>query len=180
MGGADRGHLFKERLRPGQQRSVGGLRHLPRDHGLRRPYRRPMIVGQPQRHLNVEYVEQLYKVIGPAGRYRAGPHGVFQRQIPADDPGEEFAHRRIGIRIGAARQWDHRGKLGVTQGGEGASEPGEDEGQHQPGSGVVRAQSGQDEDAGPDHGAHSQGGQLDHAQGALQAVLARVLRFLDQ
>ena len=43
--------------------------------------------------------------------------GVFENQIPADDPGEDFAQRGVGIGIGAAGDGDHGGQLRVTKTG---------------------------------------------------------------
>ena len=77
--------------------------------------RRPVVVGQPQRHLDVEECAELDEVVGPTGGHGAGAHGVFQRQVPADDPGEDLAQRGVSVRVGAARQWNHGRKLGVAQ-----------------------------------------------------------------
>ena len=46
--------------------------------------------------------------------------GVFQDQVPADDPGDELAHRGIGVGVGAAGDRDHRRQLGIAQRGEAA------------------------------------------------------------
>ena len=51
----------------------------------------PVIVGQPQWHVDVEDIEQFDEVVRPSGRDGAGAHGVFEGQVPADDPGEQFA-----------------------------------------------------------------------------------------
>ena len=48
--------------------------------------------------------------------------GVFENQIPADDPGEDFAQRGVGIGVGAAGDGDHGGKLGVTKTGKAAGQ----------------------------------------------------------
>ena len=91
----------------------------------------PVVVRQPQRHLDVENIEQLDEVVRPAGRDRARAHGVFQRQVPADNPGEQFAQSGVSIGISAARERNHRGKFGVAEPGEGAADPGKHEGEHQ-------------------------------------------------
>ncbi len=53
---------------------------------------------------------------------------VFQDQVPADDPGEDFAQRGVGIGVGAAGDGDHRGQFGITQPGEAAGDGDQDEG----------------------------------------------------
>ena len=62
-----------------------------------------MVIGQPQRHFDLENIEQLDEVVGPARGNRARAHGVFQREIPADDPGEQFPQGSVGIGVSAAR-----------------------------------------------------------------------------
>ena len=41
--------------------------------------------------------------------------GVFQDQVPPDDPGEDFAQGRVRVGIGAAGDRNHGGQLGVAQ-----------------------------------------------------------------
>jgi len=45
--------------------------------------------------------------------------GVFQNQIPADDPGHEFAERGVGVSVGGAGD-------GIMDASSGVTEPGED------------------------------------------------------
>ena len=118
----NRAHLVKKRLRTRHQRGVRSLRHLPRNHVLRGLQRRPVIVGQPQRHLDMKDIQQFDEVIRPARRHRAGAHGVFERQVPADDPRQQFAQRRIGVGVSAARQRNHGRELRVAESGKGASQ----------------------------------------------------------
>jgi len=106
-----------------------------------------VVVGQPQGKLDVKDVEQLDEVVGPAGADCAGSHGVFQREVPADDPGNQFAQRGVGVGVCGAGERDHGGKLRVTEAGEGAAQPAENEGEHQARTGVVRTQARHDEDA---------------------------------
>ena len=47
--------------------------------------------------------EQLDKIVGPTLGHRHVADRVFQDQIPADDPGDDFAERRVGIGVGRAR-----------------------------------------------------------------------------
>ena len=52
---------------------------------------------------------------------------VFQDQVPTDDPGEDFSQSRVGIRVGAAGDGNHRGQLGVAQSSEAARDGYQDE-----------------------------------------------------
>ena len=117
-----------------------------------------MIVGQPERHLQVKDLQQLDEVIGPAGRDGAGAHGVLQREIPSDNPGENFAKCRVGVGIGAAGEGNHGSKLSVAETCEGAAQPRQDEGKHETRAGVMGPQAGKDEDTCANDGAHSQRG----------------------
>ena len=169
--------LIQEGLRSRNQRRIGGLRHLASNDFLSLGYRRPMIVGQPQRHLDVKDVEQFNEVIRPARRNRAGAHGVFEGQIPANDPRENFAERRVRIGIGAACEGNHRGKLRVAERGKCAAQARKHEGEHQSGAGVVCAQSGKNEDAGADDGAHAECSELEHTQRTFQAMRSVLFGF---
>ncbi len=168
------------RLRPGLQARVERVRHLPCDDVLRGPQRRPVIVGQPQRHLDLEHIQQLDEVVGPAGRDRARAHGVLEREVPADDPGEQLAQRGVGVCVGAAGQRDHGRELRVAESREGASQSRHHEREHEPRAGIVRAQPGEHEDARADDGAHAEGRQLERSQGPPQAVRAGFLSLFEQ
>ena len=83
---------------PGSDAGILRQRHLPRHRVLGCTDSRPVVVGQPQRHIDLENLEKLDEVVRPARRNRAGTHGVFQRQVPADDPREQFTQRGIARR----------------------------------------------------------------------------------
>ena len=172
----DFGDLFQERLRPGHQRIVR-QGHFAGDGLLRHGEARPVIVRQPQRHLDVENVQQLDEVVAPSRGHRARAHGVLQGQVPTDDPGEKFAEGSVGVGVGAARQRNHGGELRVAQAGKGAAQPGEHERQHEARSGVVRPQTRQHEDPRADDGAHPQSGELKHPQSAFEAAFAHFPGF---
>src|SRR5215471_4970406 len=53
---------------------------------------------------------------------------VFKDKVPADNPRDKFAHGGVGVCVGAAGDGNHGGKLGVTDGGETASDGDENEG----------------------------------------------------
>ena len=80
--------------------------------------------------------------------------GVFENQIPTDDPRDQLAHRRVRVRVGAAGDGNHRRELGVTQAGERAADSGDDERQHHRRTRAIGDRSG---------GAHEQTGADDCA-----------------
>ena len=53
-------------------------------------------------------VQQADDVARPADRDGGRAHGVFEDQVPADDPGDELAQRRIGVGVGAAERASSR------------------------------------------------------------------------
>ena len=46
-------------------------------------------------------IQQIVEVGAEADRDRHVGHRVFQNQVPADDPREDFAQRRVGVRVRA-------------------------------------------------------------------------------
>ena len=72
-------------------------------------------------------------------------------EVPADDPGQQFAERGVGVGVGAAGDRRHRGELGVAEGGQNAADAGDDVGQHDRGPGSFGGDAaGHHEDAGAD------------------------------
>ena len=55
------------------------------------------------------------KVGGKTNGHRHIGHRILQNQVPADDPGKDLAQGRISVGVGAARYWNHRSQLGVTE-----------------------------------------------------------------
>ena len=55
----------------------------------------------------------------------AAPNSVLEHQVPADDPRDELAHRRVAVRVRRAGDRDHARELGVAEAGEAAGEAGE-------------------------------------------------------
>src|SRR5205823_5613724 len=53
----DEVHFIEKRLRPWPEGYVRGLRHLSGDELGRRVEPCPMVIGQPQRHLDVKYIQ---------------------------------------------------------------------------------------------------------------------------
>ena len=72
----------------------------------------------------------------------AQPIAYSENQIPADDPGENFAERGVGVGVGAAGDGRHRREFGVAQGGERAAQAGDGEGDDHGGSGIVGGRAG--------------------------------------
>ena len=69
-----------------------------------------------------EPIEHVDQVRGESHAHRHVADGVLQDEVPADDPGDQFAHGGVGVGVGAAGDGDHRSQLGVTQPGEGADD----------------------------------------------------------
>ena len=55
------------------------------------------------------------EVAAPGDRDRDVADRVLEDQIPADDPRDELAERRVRVRVGAAGLRNHRGELGVAE-----------------------------------------------------------------
>ena len=87
------------------------------------PYRRRPSLRQDESEL----CELRLQISGKADADGYVADRVFQNQIPADDPGKDFAERGIAIRVGRTGDGDHRGQLGVTEPGEGAGDSHQDE-----------------------------------------------------
>lgn len=78
------------------------------------------------------YVQSLEKddqIAAPTDAYRGCGYGVFQYQVPPDNPGDEFAHRGIRVGVCAAGYGYHGRKFRITQSGEAASQCGNGKGQ---------------------------------------------------
>src|SRR5260370_5435518 len=75
---------------------------------------------------SVEEVEQVLRKSDANGHVA---HGVFQDQVPTDDPSDEFSHRGVGISVRAPGDRNHGGKLGVAYRGESAGDSDQDKGE---------------------------------------------------
>jgi len=101
---------------------------------------------------------------------------VFENQVPADDPGEEFAEGGVAISIGAASHWHERGEFAVAQRGEDGGQPGERERKHHRRTGILgRDGSGEHKDAGADNGPDAQGGEIYRTQRPMEALVCQRL-----
>lgn len=63
--------------------------------------------GQCMRQMDSEALEEDDEIATPADADRRGGHAIFKNQVPADDPGDELAHGRVGIGVGTSRHRDH-------------------------------------------------------------------------
>ena len=107
-----------------------------------------------RRKAEAEVLAEGEDVAAPAGADGGGAEGVFEDEVPADDPGEDFAERGVAVGVGGAGDGDHGGELGVAEAGEDAADARDDEGEHHAGAGVARGgRAGEHEDASADDGA---------------------------
>ena len=60
-------------------------------------------------------VQQVDHVRSKADTHGNVAHRIFENQVPADDPGNQFTHCCVGVGVRAARDGNHRGELGVTE-----------------------------------------------------------------
>ena len=139
---------------------------------------------------------------GETYAYRHVGARVLEDQVPADDPGDEFAHGRVSVGVGRAGDGDHAGEFGVAKSSESADERDENHADGERGSGAGAAKHGgamqqvvehrrvQDagggelftgdggaddgENSGADDGANAERGQADGAEGLLQRVLGQL------
>ena len=111
-------------------------------------------------------MDQLTETVAPPTAYSSVSS---QPMIQAT----EFAHGRVGVGVGAARDGNHGGELAVAHAREGATESGDHEGKDDGRSGVVVGGDGGDgEQARADDGADAQSDQVDRAQRTLELVRA--------
>jgi hypothetical protein len=109
-------------------------------------------------------VQELFDVAAPADRRHR--EAVLDQQVPADDPGDDLAERRVGVRVRRARDRDGRGQLGVAERREDAGDRGEDEAEDDRRPGVADRLADDDEDAGADDPADAEGGEVHGADRA--------------
>src|SRR5215470_8047793 len=114
---------------------------------------------------------------GDGGRSKS----VFEDQVPADDPSDDFAKRRVTVGIRRSGDRDHGGEFRVAQASKYAAKASQNVRQH---DGWARieggSRSGQHKDASADDSADAESHQVDGAQGALEAVLTGVGGFSHQ
>src|SRR5579872_4078798 len=84
---------------------------------------RPWCVDPTRRNVDAEIVEEAYAVTAPARSHRSSAKGIFEDQVPPDDPSEKFAQRRVAIGVCGTCNGNERGKFGVTEAGERTDDP---------------------------------------------------------
>ena len=142
-------------------------------------------VRQPARQVDAEAAEQRVEVAAPGDGDGDVADRVLEDQIPADDPRDQLAERRVRIRVGAARLRNHRRQLRVAERRKPADGAEQDEREDQRGPGrraddlavgpdfAGRRGADRREDAGADHGADRQHHQIARAEHALQRCCRR-------
>ena len=119
------------------------------------------------------------EVAGPADRHGRRAERVLEDQVPADDPGDELAERRVSVGVGGACDRHARGELGIAERGEHARQARQDHGDDDCGTGVRCGRlPGQHEDAGADDGADAEHDELSGPEHPLQAARALVPELL--
>ena len=106
------------------RRRIGRRR---RQRGREGVVRRSVVGGEPRRQVQPEMLNELAKVVPPRDRDGDVADRVLEDQIPADDPGDELAERRVRVRVRDPGLRNHRRELGVAQPGEAAGDRREQE-----------------------------------------------------
>ena len=83
--------------------------------------------------VDAEPVEEINDMGGEANADAHVGEGVFEDEVPADDPCNELAECGVGVGVGRAGDGDHAGELGVTEASEAADDGDEDERESQGG-----------------------------------------------
>ena len=121
--------------------------------------RRAVVGSEPGRNLEAEAGHELPEVGRPRDRDGDVPDGVLEDEVPADDPRDELAERRVGVRVGGARDGDEARELRVAEGAEAAGDGRQQDGDDDAGPGrrlplaSRRRAAERGEDAGADDGA---------------------------
>ena len=106
-------------------------------------------------------------------RDRRGPNRVLEHQVPANDPGEDFAEGGVSVGIRRAGHRHHGSKLRITKRGKHTGNSRYHKGEHQRRTGAVMGRfAGKDENAGADNRAHPEGAQLYRPKHPAQTVFA--------
>ena len=124
-----------------------------------------------------ERVEQGREVGAPAHGDRGHRHAVLEDQIPPDDPREDLAHRRVGVRVCRARHRKRGRELRVGEGREDTGDAGEQERDHERRAGLGDGLPDDHEDPRADDRADAESGQVQRAD---RPVESRSLGSLDE
>ena len=128
------------------------------------------------RHYNAKVAQERDDVARPAHRDCNRADGVFENQVPANDPGKEFAQRGVAVSVGAAGHRHQRGELAVAQRRKDRCNAGQHERKHHGRAGVLRGhRARQHKDARADDRPNPQGGEVHGAERAFQTVVSQCL-----
>ena len=125
-----------------------------------------------RRDVDAEIVQDAGHIPRPADRDCGRADHVFEDQVPADQPGDELAHRGISVSISRSGDRNGRGHLGVAEAGECTGDAADDERQRDRRPGVLgRGMTGQYEEARTDDCPDAERDQVGGGERPLQAVL---------
>src|SRR5438876_396549 len=103
---------------------------------------RSIVAHQPERKLQSKQAStKFHEISGPAYGDRHIADGVFEDQVPTDDPRDYFTERCIGIGVGRACDRNHRSQLGVTKRREATGDSSDDERQRNSRAGAGATQN---------------------------------------
>ena len=74
----------------------------------------------------MQLLQQAHEIAGPAGSNGSGTEGVFEYQVPADDPGDQLAEGGIAIGVSGPGDGNNGGELRIAKPGKGAGDAGKD------------------------------------------------------
>src|ERR1700730_14725278 len=92
--------------------------------------------------MHTKPIQETYDVRGETDADGHVADGVFEDEIPADDPGDEFAHGGVRVGVGAAGDGDHGCELGVADRSEAANNGDQHEGKRDGGARTGPAEGG--------------------------------------
>ncbi len=123
--------------------------------------------------MNVQFLQQAHEVSGPAGGHGGGAEGVFQHQVPADDPGHQLAQGGVAVGISGAGNGNDGGELRVAEPGERTGDAGKDKAESDRWTSVDCSRlTGKHEDPRADDGADAERDQVDRAERATEGILS--------
>ncbi len=138
-------------------------------------------IADLRREIDAVILEEGDQGAAPTGGHGCGSEGILEDQVPADDPGEDFAQGCVSVGVGRAGDGNQRSEFGITQAGKGTGDAGKNVGDDDGRSGVTRrSRTGEDEDSGANDGTHAQHDEVDGAKDTLEAVLARLTGLGEQ
>ena len=65
-------------------------------------------------NVHADVVQERHDVRRPAHRHRRGAERVLEDQVPADDPRDQLAERRVAVGVGGAGDRHRRGELRIA------------------------------------------------------------------